>query len=49
MFGNSKSNKPQNRIDCLIGAGTTIEGSITFSGGLRSRRSRARQRDCGGR
>src|SRR3972149_8624539 len=34
MFG-SKGNKPQNRIDCLIGAGTTIEGNITFSGGLR--------------
>jgi cytoskeletal protein CcmA (bactofilin family) len=34
MFGN-KGNKPQNRIDCLIGAGTTIEGNITFSGGLR--------------
>lgn len=34
MFGN-KENKPQNRIDCLIGAGTTIEGNITFSGGLR--------------
>jgi cytoskeletal protein CcmA (bactofilin family) len=34
MFGN-KSNKPQSRIDCLIGAGTRIEGSITFSGGLR--------------
>jgi cytoskeletal protein CcmA (bactofilin family) len=34
MFGN-KSNKPQNRIDCLIGAGTTIEGDITFAGGLR--------------
>ena len=34
MFGSNKS-KPQNRIDCLIGAGTTIEGSITFSGGLR--------------
>jgi cytoskeletal protein CcmA (bactofilin family) len=34
MFGNKKS-KPQNRIDCLIGAGTTIEGSITFTGGLR--------------
>jgi len=34
MFG-KKSNKPQNRIDCLIGAGTTIEGNITFSGGLR--------------
>lgn len=30
-----KSNKPQNRIDCLIGAGTLIEGSITFAGGLR--------------
>lgn len=34
MFG-SKSNKPQSRIDCLIGAGTTIEGDITFTGGLR--------------
>ena len=30
MFGN-KSNKPQNRIDTLIGAGTKIEGNITFS------------------
>jgi cytoskeletal protein CcmA (bactofilin family) len=35
MFGKNKGNKPQNRIDCLIGAGTTIEGNITFSGGLR--------------
>ena len=34
MFGR-KSGKPQNRIDCLIGAGTVIEGNITFSGGLR--------------
>lgn len=30
-----KSNKPQGRIDSLIGAGTKIEGSVTFSGGLR--------------
>jgi cytoskeletal protein CcmA (bactofilin family) len=35
MFGNKSNSKPQNRIDCLIGAGTTIEGSITFNGGLR--------------
>ena len=36
MFGNNKNgNKPQNRIDCLIGAGTTIEGNISFGGGLR--------------
>jgi cytoskeletal protein CcmA (bactofilin family) len=35
MFGSNKSNKPQNRIDCLIGAGTTINGDINFSGGLR--------------
>ncbi|HEV2009084.1 MAG TPA: polymer-forming cytoskeletal protein [Burkholderiales bacterium] len=35
MFGANKRNKPQNRIDCLIGAGTMIEGNITFSGGLR--------------
>ncbi len=32
MFG--KSNKPS-PIDSLIGAGTTIEGNITFAGGLR--------------
>jgi cytoskeletal protein CcmA (bactofilin family) len=30
-----KPSKPQNRIDTLIGAGTRIEGDITFSGGLR--------------
>ena len=34
MFG-GKGNKPQNRIDCLIGAGTRVEGSVVFSGGLR--------------
>ena len=34
MFG-KQSNKPQNRIDSLIGAGTKIEGNISFSGGLR--------------
>ena len=31
----SKPSKPQSRIDSLIGAGTRIEGSIIFSGGLR--------------
>ena len=30
-----KANKPQSRIDSLIGAGTIIEGNVTFSGGLR--------------
>ncbi len=30
-----KSNKPQSRIDSLIGAGTKVEGDIAFSGGLR--------------
>ena len=30
-----KANKPQNRIDSLIGAGTRIEGNVTFAGGLR--------------
>jgi len=36
MFGNkNKPNKPQNRIDCLIGAGTVIEGDMTFDGGMR--------------
>jgi cytoskeletal protein CcmA (bactofilin family) len=34
MFG-SKSSKPQNRIDSLIGVGTRIEGNVTFAGGLR--------------
>lgn len=33
MFG--KANKPNNRIDSLIGAGTSIEGNISFTGGLR--------------
>jgi cytoskeletal protein CcmA (bactofilin family) len=33
MFG--KSEKPSNRIDSLIGAGTLVEGNVTFSGGLR--------------
>ena len=36
MFGNkNKPNTPQNRIDCLIGAGTEIKGDMTFDGGLR--------------
>ncbi|HZV55564.1 MAG TPA: polymer-forming cytoskeletal protein [Rhodocyclaceae bacterium] len=30
-----KASKPQNRIDTLIGAGTTVTGDVTFSGGLR--------------
>ena len=34
MFGN-KTNKPQSRIDCLIGQGTTVTGDVNFSGGLR--------------
>ncbi len=34
MFS-KKHSKPQNRIDTLIGAGTVIEGNMTFSGGLR--------------
>jgi cytoskeletal protein CcmA (bactofilin family) len=34
MFG-GKAAKPQNRIDSLIGEGTSIDGDITFSGGLR--------------
>jgi cytoskeletal protein CcmA (bactofilin family) len=29
------ASKPQNRIDTLIGAGTTISGDVVFSGGLR--------------
>lgn len=31
----SKHSKPQNRIDSLIGAGTRVNGDISFSGGLR--------------
>ena len=34
MFG-KKHSKPQNRIDSLIGAGTSIEGNLSFSGGMR--------------
>jgi len=34
MFG-SKPSKPQNRIDSLVGEGTTVEGNVIFSGGLR--------------
>lgn len=34
MFG-AQGSKPQTRIDCLIGAGTTVEGNVIFSGGLR--------------
>lgn len=34
MFGSGNS-KPKNSIECLIGSGTTIEGNITFAGGLR--------------
>ena len=36
MFGKKQQgSKPQSKIDSLIGAGTRIEGSVTFSGGLR--------------
>ena len=34
MFA-KKPSRPQNRIDSLIGAGTRIEGGVTFKGGLR--------------
>ena len=34
MFSN-KHSKPQTQIDSLIGAGTTIDGNMNFSGGLR--------------
>src|SRR6266508_1650532 len=33
MFDNKKP--PQKRIDSLIGAGTTVDGDVTFTGGLR--------------
>jgi cytoskeletal protein CcmA (bactofilin family) len=34
MFS-KKHSKPQTQIDSLIGAGTTIEGNLNFSGGMR--------------
>lgn len=34
MF-NKKHGKLQNRIDTLIGAGTVIDGNVSFSGGMR--------------
>lgn len=35
MFGKKKESQPLGRIDSLIGAGTRIEGSVHFTGGLR--------------
>jgi cytoskeletal protein CcmA (bactofilin family) len=35
MFERRKSQPPQKRLDSLIGAGTTLEGNILFTGGLR--------------
>lgn len=35
MFGKKPGGKPQSKIDSLIGAGTRIDGNVTFSGGLR--------------
>jgi len=35
MFGKKGESKPLGRIDSLIGAGTRIEGSLLFTGGLR--------------
>ncbi len=34
MFG-GKQSKPHSRIDGLVGAGTVVDGNITFTGGLR--------------
>jgi len=35
MFSKKKAHVPQKQIDSLIGASTTIQGDIMFSGGLR--------------
>jgi len=35
MFERKKHAPPQKRIDCLIGAGTTVTGDVSFTGGLR--------------
>ena len=34
MFS-SRHSKPQNQIDSLVGAGTRIQGDVSFTGGLR--------------
>lgn len=35
MFERKKHAPPQKRIDSLIGAGTLVQGNVTFTGGLR--------------
>jgi len=35
VFGKKNESKPLGRIDSLVGAGTRVEGSIFFTGGLR--------------
>ncbi|HSB48105.1 MAG TPA: polymer-forming cytoskeletal protein [Burkholderiales bacterium] len=35
MLGGKGGSKPHNNIECLIGAGAAVEGSIIFTGGLR--------------
>jgi cytoskeletal protein CcmA (bactofilin family) len=35
MWSRKKHSTPQKRIDSLIGAGTVVNGDVTFSGGLR--------------
>ena len=35
MFFGKATNKPQGRIDSLIGVGTSLEGDVIFTGGLR--------------
>src|SRR5258707_10539988 len=35
MFEKKKSHTPQKRLDSLIGAGTTVDGDVVFTGGLR--------------
>src|SRR6478609_5987590 len=35
MFERKKHHPPQKRLDSLIGAGTTVDGDVVFTGGLR--------------
>lgn len=35
MWDRKKHTKPQKRIDSLIGAGTVVNGNVSFAGGLR--------------
>ena len=37
MFDRKRPHPPQKRLDSLIGAGTTVDGDLLFTGGLRAK------------